>query len=101
MAELGTGIMLRSSYLAREMSKIPGVEIAAGSPFFKEFPVVFEGRRVEEVNRALLERGIYGGHDLSPDYPQLGNAALYCVNETMTKADMDALTSALSEIMRG
>jgi glycine dehydrogenase subunit 1 len=101
MADLGTGIMLRSSYLSREMSKIPGVEIATGSPFFKEFPVTFEGRRVKEINKALMERGIYGGHDLSPDYPSLGNAALYCVNEMMTRADMDALTSALSEIMRG
>ena len=101
MEDLGTGIMLRSSYLSREMSKIPGVEVAASPPFFKEFPVTFRGRRVEEINRALIERGIYGGHDLSSDYPSLGNSALYCVNETMTRADMDALTSALSEIMRG
>jgi glycine dehydrogenase subunit 1 len=101
MEDLGTGIMLRSSYLSREMSKIPGVELAALPPFFKEFPVTFRGRRVEEINGALMERGIYGGHDLSSDYPSLGNSALYCVNETMTRADMDALTSALAEIMRG
>jgi glycine dehydrogenase subunit 1 len=101
MVDLGTGIMLRSSYLSREMAKIQGVETATSTPFFKEFPVTFKGRRVEEINKALMERGIYGGHDLSSDYPSLGNAALYCVNETMTKSDMDALTSALSEIMRG
>jgi glycine dehydrogenase subunit 1 len=104
MAELGTGIMQRSSYLAQELSRIPGVEIATDSPFFKEFPVRFKGRCVRDINRELLLRGIYGGHDLSPDYPAypaMAEAALYCVNETMTKSDMDELTFALSEIMRG
>jgi glycine dehydrogenase subunit 1 len=101
MADLGNGIMRRASYLSRELSKIPGVKIAASAPFFKEFPVSFEGRAVADVNGQLLSRGIYGGHDLSPDYPALPNSALYCVNETMTKADMDALVSALAGIMKG
>jgi glycine dehydrogenase subunit 1 len=83
------------------MSKLPGVSIAANAPFFKEFPVTFAGRSVREINKFLLEYSIYGGHDLSPDYPSLPNSALYCVNEMMTKSDMDALTSALSKIMRG
>jgi glycine dehydrogenase subunit 1 len=100
MADLGSGIMRRSYYLAGELSKIDGVSIVGNGPFFKEFPVKFSGRSVKDVNAALLERGIFGGHDLSPDYPSLTNTALYCVNEAMTKSDMDALTSALSDILR-
>ena len=44
-----------------------------------------------EVNEALLARGIFGGRDLSADYPQLGQSALYCVTEVHTKADIDRL----------
>ncbi|GHV34981.1 glycine dehydrogenase [Synergistales bacterium] len=101
MADLGTGILQRSAYLSRQMAQIPGVKIAATAPFFKEFPVTFQGRSVSDINMELLSRGIYGGHDLSSNYPTLQNSALYCVNETMTKADMDTLTKALSEIMKG
>jgi glycine dehydrogenase subunit 1 len=101
MADLGAGIMRRSRYLAGELSKIDGVAVVGKGPFFKEFPVKFSGMSVREVNAALLERGIFGGHDLSPDYPSLPGTALYCVNETMTKFDMDALASALSDILRG
>ena len=51
--------------------------------FFKEFVVVFDetGRTVAEVNRALREQGIFGGKDLSSDFPELGQSALYCVTE--------------------
>jgi glycine dehydrogenase subunit 1 len=100
MADLGRGIMQRAYYLAGELSKIDGVGISGNGPFFKEFPVKFSGMSVREVNARLLERGIFGGHDLSPDYPSLPDTALCCVNETMTKSDMDALVSALSDILR-
>jgi glycine dehydrogenase subunit 1 len=101
MKELGAGIMRRASYLAGQLAKIPGVTIQPDGPFFREFPVTFSGRGVKEINDALRERGIYGGHDLSADYETLRGSALYCVSETMTKSDMDALVSALGEIMKG
>ena len=42
-----------------------------GSGFFQEFVVDFgaSGLTVAEANRALLERGIFGGHDLSTGVP--------------------------------
>ena len=41
------------------------------SGFFKEFVVVFDetGKTVAEVNRGLREHGIFGGKDLSRDFP--------------------------------
>ena len=30
------------------------------------------GRTVAEVNRALLARGIFGGKDLTDEFPELG-----------------------------
>jgi glycine dehydrogenase subunit 1 len=71
------------------------------SPHFKEFVVNFDGtgRTVHEINRSLLERGIFGGKDLTKEFPDLGNCALYCITEVHTKADIDALVSALKEVI--
>jgi len=103
MRELGEGIMARSRYALERLAELPGVRI----PFreqhhFKEFVVDFSatGRRVAELNRALLERGIFGGIDLSRDFPELGQAALWCVTEIHTQADLDRLVAELAEVLR-
>jgi len=57
------------------------------------------GRTVEEINKGLLARGILGGKDLSKEFPELGNCALYCVTEVHTKADIDGLVEALEEVV--
>ena len=54
---------------------------------------------VTEVNAALRERGMFGGHDLSRDFPELGQAALYCVTEIHTREDIDRLACALQEVL--
>ena len=43
-------------------------------------------RRVAEINTALRERGIFGGHDLCAEFPELGQSALYCVTEIHTQS---------------
>ena len=70
-------------------------------PFFKEFVVSFDdsGKTVEQVNKDLLGHGIFGGKDLSRDFPELGQSALYCVTEIHTKADLDGLAGALRQIV--
>jgi len=103
LAELGQGIMQRSQYAAARLSELPGVEAPAlDGPFFKEFVVSFAdtGKTVSELNAGLRERGIYGGKDLSCEFPALGQSALYCVTETHTQADIDRLVEALSEVIR-
>lgn len=102
MVDLGNGLIQRARYLAAALSKLPGVKVLGDGPFFKEFPVSFDGtgKSVDAINKALLERNIFGGHDLSADYPSMKNTALYCVNEMMTQDDMDTLVSAISEIVK-
>ena len=56
------------------------------------------GKTVAHVNRGLRRHGIFGGHDLSKDFPALGQSALYCVTEVHTKDDVDRLVDALSEV---
>ena len=102
MAELGEGILQRVAYVTRLLSDIPGVRAPLFSgPHFKEFVVNFDGtgKTVADINRALLEHNIFGGKDLSRDFPQLGASALYCVTEIHTKADLDSLAGALRQIV--
>ena len=82
---------------------MPGVRAPAlSAPFFKEFVVDFggAGRTVADVNRALRERGIFGGLDLSAQYPELGQSALVCVTEVHSRADIDRLADELEEMLR-
>jgi glycine dehydrogenase subunit 1 len=102
IAELGQGIRQRARYAAGVIGGLPGVTAPAlSAPFFKEFVVDFSGtgKTVAEINEGLRERGIYGGKDLSGELPDLGQAALYCVTEVHTKADIDRLAQALSEVI--
>lgn len=98
-AELGRAIVGRSHYAARRLAAVDGVKIRFPEGFFKEFVVDFSGtgKTVAEVNAALRERGIFGGNDLSRDFPELGQSALYCVTEVHTQADLDRLASAVAE----
>ena len=57
------------------------------------------GRTVGKINKALLEHDIFGGRDLSRDFPELGQSALYCVTEIHTQADLDRLAAALRQIV--
>ena len=102
LAELGRGIMQRARYAAGRLNELPGVRAPAlSAPFFKEFVVDFSdsGRTVAEINGALREREIFGGVDLSAQYPELGQSALYCVTEMHTKGDIERLASALEEVL--
>jgi len=100
MREIGESIMQRSRYAMLQISKIKGVKCPVfRSTHFKEFVVNFDdtGKTVAEINKALLRRKIFGGKDLTKEFPELGNSALYCVTEIHTKNDIDRLANALKE----
>jgi glycine dehydrogenase subunit 1 len=102
LRELGEGILQRSHYAAARLNTIPGVVAPyLNGAFFKEFVVNFDatGKSVAAINAALRERGIYGGHDLSVERPELGQSALYCVTEVQTKQTIDRLVDALKEVV--
>ncbi|WP_330671528.1 aminomethyl-transferring glycine dehydrogenase subunit GcvPA [Anaeromicrobium sp.] len=104
MRELGEGILQRSQYAIEKINEIKGVK---GSYFnsisFKEFVVDFNGtgKTVDEINRELLKKEIFGGKDLSKDFKELGECALYCVTEIHTKEDIDRLVNGIKEIVEG
>lgn len=102
MFELGQTILQRSQYAISQLSAVKGVK---GSRFeganFKEFVVDFNGtgKTVREINQALLNKGIFGGIDLSKDFPELGQSALYCVTEIHTQEKIDTLVNALTDVL--
>jgi glycine dehydrogenase subunit 1 len=99
--DVGESILQRSHYAARRIAELPGVRVRWPG-FFKELVVDFTdtGRTVAEVNAALLERGIFGGGDLSRSHPGLGQCALYCVTEVHAQEDIDRLARELAEVTR-
>jgi len=102
MQEIGEVIMQMSAYAAARLSEIPGVRgTVFSSPHFSEFVVDFggTGRSVAEINKALLQHGIFGGVDLSATFPELGQSALYAVTEVHTEQDIERLLSALRAIL--
>jgi len=103
MQELGRGIMERVSYAMQQLNRIPGVQTRFSlTPHFKEFVVNFDqtGQDVQQINQALYEQGIFGGKDLSREYPVLGQSALYCLTEVHTQADIDRLVAAIREVVK-
>lgn len=97
--ELGEGIMQRVAYAKKEIAKIKGVKVLQGFSF-KEFVVNFDDahKSVAEINKALLQKRIFGGLDLNKDFPKLGNSALYAITEVHSKDDIDSLIEAIAEI---
>jgi glycine dehydrogenase subunit 1 len=97
MRELGETIIQKSNYTASLLDDIRGVEIPYRG-FFKEFPVKFS-KPVKEVNKALQGYKIFGGKDLSLEYPELGESALFCVTEMHSLDMIEKLESAVREVL--
>jgi len=102
MVELGETLLARAAYAMRHLNELPGVRAPYHkSAHFHEFVVDFSatGLTVAEINQKLRQQGIFGGHDLSAEFPQLGESALYCITEQHTQADIQHLVQALATII--
>lgn len=101
MREVGETIVGRTHYAVRQLASIEGIRIPLEATPFMEFVVNFDqtGNSVREINKRLLDRRIFGGKDISNEFPELGQSALYCVTEVTTKENIDSLVDALREIV--
>ncbi len=103
LTEIGNTIGKRSAYCRHLVSTIDGVAVVSPeAPCFKEFVINFDATEltVAEINERLLSHGIFGGKDLSAEFPELGQSALYCVTEQHSKADLDRFSTTLSEVIQ-
>jgi len=102
LRRLGETILYYSHYATKRLNEVEGVKAPLfKAAHFKEFVVSFEkaGVSVEEVDERLAKRGIQGGKPLKKEFPELGEAALYCVTEVHRKADIDRLVATLKEVL--
>ncbi len=100
--ELGQLILQKSQYAMKKLSELQGIRIPFNqSSHFKEFVLDLSetGKEVNKINKFLLEKNIFGGKDISDEFPELGNCAVYCITEIHTKDDIDSLVQALDECL--
>jgi len=104
LKELGETIIYKTQYALRLLAKIKGVKTPVfRSPHFKEFTVNFDetGKTVKEVHEKLLQQQVHGGKEVTQEFPELGETALYCVTEVHSKDDIDHLVNTLKEVVEG
>jgi glycine dehydrogenase subunit 1 len=103
LRELGETIMYKANYAMQLLSRIEGIKAPVfESVHFKEFTVNFDGTglSVKEVSEKLLKMGVHGGKDISTEFPELGQTALYCVTEIHSKGDIELLAKSLEKIVK-
>jgi len=104
LRELGETVMYNANYAMHLLSKIDGVKAPLfKSAHFKEFTVSFDetGLSVSDVNQKLLGRRIHGGKDVSREFSELGQTALYCVTETHSRGEIESLVAAMEDVLAG
>ena len=84
--------------LYNQLTRMAGVEGVFCRPIFHEF-VLKLNKPVATVLEALAREGIQGGFDLTPYYPELGQALLVCATETKTEEDLQTFHDALHNII--
>ena len=102
LRELGEAIVCKTRYAMQLLAKANGIKTPVfKSPHFKEFTVNFDqaGRTAQDVHESLLQHQIHGGKNISKDFPELGETALYCTTEMHSKEDIDRLCWVLEKIL--
>ncbi|MFC2164399.1 aminomethyl-transferring glycine dehydrogenase subunit GcvPA [Acidobacteriota bacterium] len=100
--DIGKVILQKSQYAMKKLAGIKDVKAPRfDAAHFKEFVVDFNdtGMSVSAINRTLIQKGIFGGKDLSKEFPDLGECGLYCITEIHTKENIDVLCDVLEEIV--
>lgn len=85
---------------ADRLAKVPGVRLVNDS-FFNEFTLDL-GQEARPLVRALADRGVLAGVSLGRLYPGEGaleNGLVVAVTETVTDEDIEALATALQEVL--
>src|SRR4051794_7759591 len=95
MKELAKQNLAKAAYAAGEFGKNAKV-LFSGAPRFNEF-VVQTSEDSKGINGRLLEQKIIGGLPLKKFYPELGNAALWCCTELVSKEQIDRAAKAVQK----
>ena len=95
LKELAKQNLAKTAYAAEQFGKHARVRFD-GVPRFNEF-VVQTNEDPAVINSRLLGHKIVGGLPLKKFYPELGNAALWCVTEMTPRTSIDTAVGMLAE----
>lgn len=87
-------------HAADRLAAVPGVRLV-NDAFFNEFALDL-GREARPIVRALADRGLLAGVSLGRLYPgvaALANGLVVAVTETVSEDDVEALATALGEVL--
>lgn len=95
LAELGGQCLSKAAYAAQALTKIPGVSLLSGEPFFKEFTLRLPRSAVEVID-AMVERGFLAGVAM----PQAGDDVLVvALTERRSRDEIDGYVVAMEEVL--
>ncbi len=98
LARVATDCHDRTAALCEALTGVDGVERAFDTPYFHEALLRLD-RPVAPVLAELASRGVLGGFDVSPDYPELGDVLLVCATETKTDQDIRHYAVAMADAL--
>lgn len=98
LREMAAQNISKARFVQAEVEKIPGVRRVFGGPYFNEFVVEFP-RSVKMINAGLLQEKIIGPYPLGTHYPELTKRGLFCVTETMPRAEIERMVGAIRKIL--
>jgi glycine dehydrogenase subunit 1 len=87
----------RSKALAERVAQVRGFKVPFQGHHFNEF-VLQCPVPPAQLNEHLLTKGIYGGLDLSAQFPELGHAMLVCVTEMHPEEAIEAFVQGCQEV---
>ena len=90
LAQAAKQSMSKAHYLARELCKIPGVELVNRGEYFHEFVTTLP--RAEEVLKALEDADILGGLPVEC-------GVLWCATEKVSKEQLDKAVAVVKEVL--
>ncbi len=88
LADTARACVSKAHYLREQLLATGRFTSPWETPFGYEFALEYQGD-VGEMQRAMLDRGILAGVDLSPVAPQLAAHVLFAVTERRTRAELD------------
>ncbi len=99
MRELAYQNIQKANYALAALTASKQVRRKFSGPIFNEFVLELPGGW-KKFDEYLQGRGVLGGFNLEPDYPELKNCALVCVTEVHRKAEIDRLADLVTEAGR-
>ncbi|MEK6667041.1 MAG: aminomethyl-transferring glycine dehydrogenase subunit GcvPA [candidate division NC10 bacterium] len=96
LRKVGELALAKAHYAAEALTKIPGVRLRFGAPFFKEFALQLP-KSPERVVKRLAKEKILAGIPLKPFDRSLKDCLLVAVTEKRTRQEIDAFVQALSQ----